>query len=64
MSNPAPGMLTALSEPLMLARLEQSDRMREFFVQMWLQNPLLANQGGARVMQIIGSPFGSSENTP
>ena len=25
--------------------------MREFFIQMWLQNPALAKQGGARVAE-------------
>ncbi|MBI5899326.1 MAG: hypothetical protein HZB40_08890 [Rhodocyclales bacterium] len=37
----------------MLARLEQSEQMREFFIQMWLQNPALAKQGGARVAALL-----------
>jgi hypothetical protein len=38
---------------LLLSRLAQSDQMRDFFIQMWLQNPLLAKQGGATVMRLI-----------
>ncbi len=37
-----------IPQELMLSRLEQSEQMREFFIQMWLQNPALARQGGAR----------------
>lgn len=47
-----------MSESLFLARLERSNEMREFFIQMWLQNPVLARQGGAKVRQII-APFES-----
>ncbi len=36
-----------IPQELMLSRLEQSEQMREFFIQMWLQNPALARQGGA-----------------
>ena len=36
-----------IPEELMLARLEQSEQMREFFIQMWLQNPALAAQGAS-----------------
>ena len=38
--------------------LERSNEMREFFIQMWLQNPALARQGGAKVREII-APFES-----
>ncbi|BBO22078.1 conserved hypothetical protein [Candidatus Desulfobacillus denitrificans] len=37
----------------MLARLAQSEQMREFFIQMWLQNPALARQGGAQVQALL-----------
>lgn len=37
----------------MLSRLTQSEQMREFFIQMWLQNPALARQGGARVQSLV-----------
>jgi hypothetical protein len=42
-----------IPEGLMLARLEQSEQMREFFIQMWLQNPALAAQGGERVQALL-----------
>ena len=41
-----------------LERLERSNEMREFFIQMWLQNPALARQGGAKIREII-APFKS-----
>ncbi len=47
-----------MSESLLLERLERSNEMREFFIQMWLQNPALARQGGAKVREII-APFES-----
>jgi hypothetical protein len=43
----------AIPQELMLARLAQSEQMREFFIQMWLQNPALAKQGGARVAELL-----------
>ncbi|MCK9387337.1 MAG: hypothetical protein M0Q22_02955 [Sulfuritalea sp.] len=42
-----------IPQHLMLARLAQSEQMREFFIQMWLQNPALAKQGGARVANLL-----------
>ena len=42
-----------IPQDLMLARLAQSEQMREFFIQMWLQNPALAKQGGARVANLL-----------
>ena len=42
-----------IPEAVMLARLEQSEQMREFFIQMWLQNPALAAQGGERVRALL-----------
>ena len=43
----------AIPQELMLVRLAQSEQMREFFIQMWLQNPALAEQGGARVAALL-----------
>lgn len=37
----------------MLSRLAQSEQMREFFIQMWLQNPALARQGGSKVQNLL-----------
>ena len=42
-----------IPEALMLSRLAQSEQMREFFIQMWLQNPALARQGGTRVISLL-----------
>ena len=46
---------TSIPEELMLSRLAQSEQMREFFIQMWLQNPQLARQGGARVASLLSA---------
>jgi hypothetical protein len=42
-----------IPQELMLSRLAQFEQMREFFIQMWLQNPALARQGGARVQSLV-----------
>ncbi len=42
-----------IPEQILLARLEQSEQMREFFIQMWLQNPELAKQGGIKVKNLL-----------
>ena len=42
-----------IPQELMLARLAQSEQMREFFIQMWLANPALARQAGARVQELL-----------
>jgi hypothetical protein len=42
-----------IPQELMFARLAQSEQMREFFIQMWLQNPALAKQAGARVRELL-----------
>jgi hypothetical protein len=42
-----------IPEHLMLSRLAQSEQMREFFIQMWMQNPALAKQGGAKVQNLL-----------
>jgi hypothetical protein len=42
-----------IPEELMLSRLTQSDQMREFFIQMWLQNPLLARRAGRRMREML-----------
>lgn len=50
---------TLIPQELMLSRLAQSEQMREFFIQMWLQNPALAKQGGRRVCELL-SPLNSA----
>ena len=42
-----------IPEQVMLARLAQSEQMREFFIQMWKQNPTLAMQGGSKVKNLM-----------
>jgi MSHA pilin protein MshD len=42
-----------LTESVMLSRLQKSDEMREFIIEMWKQNPALAKQGGARVQNLL-----------
>lgn len=42
-----------IPQDVLLARLAQSDQMREFFIQMWLQNPLLSKCAGQRVNDIL-----------
>jgi len=44
---------TTIPEHLMLSRLAQSEQMREFFIQMWIQNPMLARQGGSKVQNLL-----------
>ena len=44
---------TVIPQELMLVRLAQSEQMRDFFIQMWLQNPALARQGGIRVQSLL-----------
>ncbi len=53
MPEATPVLPQVIPEGLMLARLEQSEQMREFFIQMWLQNPALAAQGGERVRALL-----------
>ena len=44
---------TVIPEGVMLGRLAQSEQMREFFIQMWIQNPALAKQGGEKVQNLL-----------
>ena len=44
---------TTIPEHLMLSRLAQSAQMREFFIQMWIQNPILARQAGSKVQNLL-----------
>src|SRR5674476_252679 len=53
MSEPDSSVRTVIPEHLMLSRLSQSEQMREFFIQMWLQNPALAKQGGSKVQDLL-----------
>jgi hypothetical protein len=57
-----PDTCTTIPEHLMLARLAQSQQMREFFIQMWLQNPALAKHAGSRVLEML-SPLAAVPHT-
>jgi hypothetical protein len=56
-----------IAEELLLARLAQSEQVREFFVQMWRESPQLAAKAGRRIQDLMspltappaiaGSPF-------
>ena len=50
-----------IPQELMLSRLAQSEQMREFFIQMWLQNPALAKQGGSKVQELL-SPLSLADD--
>jgi len=56
----------SISEELMRARLAQSEQMREFFLQMWMQNPLLAKRAGKRLQGLMApmGPVASDEFLP
>ncbi len=63
MSEIADRSCSSIPEAVMLGRLAQSEQMREFFVQMWLQNPALAKTAGRRMQDILapGHRPGSGE---
>ncbi len=42
-----------IPEAVMLGRLAQSEQLRDFFIQMWLQNPALADRAGRSVQAIL-----------
>lgn len=46
---------TGIPQDLMLTRLAQSEQMREFFIDMWLQNPALAAHAGQRVRNLLSA---------
>jgi len=46
-----------IPEELLLARIAQSEQLREFFVQMWRENPQMAAMAGNKVRGIM-TPLG------
>jgi len=58
-----PHVHTSIPETLLLARLGQSEQLREFFIQMWLQNPAMARQAGSRVQEML-RPLAAVPPTP
>ncbi len=53
MSDGAESPAMSIAESLMLSRLAQSEQMREFFLQMWAQNPVLARRAGKRIQDLL-----------
>lgn len=43
----------SIPQETMLLRLQQSEDLRDFAIQMWLQNPQLARQAGAGVRELL-----------
>lgn len=54
----------SIPEELLLSRLAQSEQMREFFMQMWLQNPQLARQAGAKVLGLLAPLEPTARSAP
>ena len=50
----------SIPEDVMLGRLAQSEQMRAFLIEMWLQNPLLALRAGGKVQDILSPVFRSA----
>jgi hypothetical protein len=42
-----------IPESLLLSRLAQGEQMREFFLQMWHENPKLAERAGKRIQELL-----------
>ncbi len=57
-----PRMQQVIAHEVMVAVLNRCDETREFMVQMWLQNPQLARQGGAKVAALL-NPLPASSVT-
>ena len=53
MTDPSPVPGNMIAHEVMIAVLNRCDERREFMVQMWLQNPALARQGGAKVAALL-----------
>ena len=53
MTDPSPVPGNVIAHEVMIAVLDRCDERREFMVQMWLQNPALARQGGAKVAALL-----------
>ena len=53
MREPGQRACQIIPEETMLTRLAQSEQMREFFIQVWMQNASLAKQGGTKVKELM-----------
>jgi hypothetical protein len=45
--------LPSIPEDVLLARIEKSEQMREFLIQMWRDNPWLVEKSGTRAKGIM-----------
>ncbi len=54
--------VSSIPEELMLARIAQSEQLREFFVQMWRENPQMAVKAGRKIRELM-SPLASINAT-
>ena len=52
-----------IAHEVMIAVLNRCDERREFMIQMWLQNPALARQGGAKVAALL-TPLQTTHTPP
>ena len=50
---PPPQTQDTIPHEIALARIEQGEQMRDFMIEVWLQNPQLARQAGPRVLSIL-----------
>ncbi len=48
------GLPKVIPQEVLLAVLNRCDDTREFMVEMWRNNPLLAKQGGSEVAMLLG----------
>ena len=55
MNEPVP----SITEDLMLARIARSEQLREFFVQMWRENPQMAVKAGRKIQEIMSPMAGA-----
>ena len=46
-------LCATIPEHLMPSRLAQTEQMRESFIRMWIQNPVLERQGGNKVQSLL-----------
>lgn len=42
-----------IPEELLLARIDQAEQMRAFFIQMWQENPQMVAGAGRRIREIM-----------
>lgn len=53
MSDAATPQRRTIARDVMLYRLARSGQMRDYFVQMWLQNPEMARRAGRKAQDLV-----------